>query len=388
MSLPLLIHNVDLILPVFGRRYGWLLCDDGRIHRLGFGEAPKFENVETLNGCGFNLLPGFIDIHVHGGLGHEVMDAREENLPALSQFYAQHGVTGFLATTWTDSRLRINKALEMIASAMGKSLGGAEMLGAHLEGPYLNIEKCGAQSTKHIREAQREEALSFLDYGVIRLVALAPEITGNQWLIRECVQRGIAVSAAHTAATYEEMRLAIESGITQTTHTYNAMTGLHHRDPGTLGAALAFNELRCELIADNIHVHPGAIRVLHKAKGCDRVMLITDAVRGAGMSEGEYMIDDRVVTVKDGAARLADGTLAGSILTLEHGLRNYMMATEQLLESVWQVSSLNAACAIGVSARKGSIEVGKDADFALVDADMNVQATFVGGTVVHRAENF
>jgi N-acetylglucosamine-6-phosphate deacetylase len=331
-------------------------------------------------------MPGFIDLHVHGGAGHEVMDAQEATIPALSRFYARHGVTSFLATTWTDSRERIGNALEAIASAMGQSLEGAELIGAHLEGPYLNVEKCGAQSTGHIRVASPDEALSFLAHNVIRLVALAPEIAGNQWLIRECAKRGIAVSAAHTTATYEDMCQAIALGVSQTTHTFNAMTGLHHREPGTLGAALAFDELRCELIADNVHVHPGAMNVLYRAKGADGVILITDAVRGAGMPDGEYAIDERIVTVNDGTARLADGTLAGSVLTFECGLRNFIAATKQSLETVWQVTSLNAARAVGVSARKGSIETGKDADFVLLDNELTVMATIVGGRIIYEAD--
>ncbi len=362
--------------------HGWLLVREGRIAALGRGDAPAADNIVDADGA--TLLPGFVDVHVHGGANFEAMDATPEALNTMSTFYARHGVTSFLATTWTDSRERIQAALETIASLTDTEMPGAALIGAHIEGPFLNPARCGAQSTTHIRRANRDEALAFLNTGCVRLMALAPEYPENHWLIRECVQRGIAVSSAHTAATYDEMCAAVELGLTQTTHTFNAMTGLHHREPGTLGSALTLPQLRCELIADNIHVHPAAMKLVWLAKGADRVILITDAVRGAGMPDGDYPIDDRVVTIKDGAARLPDGTLAGSTLTFDVAVRNFMAATGEPLERIWQATSLNAARNVGVSNRKGSLEIGKDADLILVDKHINVQLTMVEGRVVYR----
>jgi N-acetylglucosamine-6-phosphate deacetylase len=384
MTQPLLITNAEMITPTAHWKRGWLLCQDGRIDRMSDGDAPAFDGIESFNAKGLILLPGFIDVHVHGGAGHEVMDAQPETLAHLAKFYAKHGCTSFLATTWTDTRERICTALTNIATHIGSQSNGATVLGAHLEGPYLNPEKCGAQNIEYIRRAARDEALEFLDTGVIRLLALAPEYAENHWLITECLRRGITVSAAHTAASYEQVRAAVRMGLKQTTHTFNAMTGLHHRDPGTLGAALTTSEIRCELIADNIHVHPGAMDVLYRAKGAEGVILITDAVRGTGMPDGEYPIDDRVTIVRDGAVRLKDGTLAGSTLTMEKALSNFMQATGRPLSELWRTSSLNAARAISVSARKGSIEVGKDADLVLVDSDINVQLTIVEGRIAYQ----
>ena len=384
MTQPLLITNAQIITPTanFGR--GWLLCQDGRIDRMSDGDAPSFEGVETFDAQSFVLLPGFIDIHVHGGVGHEVMDAQTDTFSHLAKFYAEHGCTSFLATTWTDTRERILAALQNVAEHVGAQPDGATILGAHLEGPYLNPEKCGAQNVEQIRRAEHNEALEFLDTGVIRLLAIAPEYDENHWLIRECVRRGITVSAAHTSATYDQIHSAVAMGLKQTTHTFNAMTGLHHREPGTLGAALTLPEIRCEIIADNIHVHPVAMNLLYRAKGTDGVILITDAVRGAGMPDGEYPIDDRITIVRDGAVRLPDGTLAGSTLTMEKALYNLMQATNRPLAELWRCSSLNAARAIGVSARKGSLEVGKDADLVLVDTSINVHLTVVEGRVVYQ----
>jgi len=364
---------------------GWLLTRDQSIAAVGWGDPPENTDAQVIDAAGQTLLPGFIDVHVHGGAGTEAMDATRDALCTMAQFYAKHGVTSFLATTWTDSRTRIQAALEAIAAAQGHQPNGATILGAHIEGPYLNPARCGAQSTTYIRRADQEEALAFLDTGVVRLMALAPEYPENHWLIRECVRRGITVSAAHTAATYQDMQAAVTMGLMQGTHTGNAMTGLHHREPGTLGAVLTMPEIRAELIADNIHIHPAVMHLIYLAKGVNGVILITDAIRGAGMPDGEYRLDDRTVTIKDGIVSLPNGTLAGSTLTMDRAVRNFMAATGEPLSAIWQTSSLNAARAIGISARKGSLEAGKDADLVLVDKDINVALTVAEGQIVYQA---
>jgi N-acetylglucosamine-6-phosphate deacetylase len=385
MTSSLLITNARIITPTSVIDRGWLLTEGKHIRVIGWGEAPQYENIERMDAGGHTLIPGFIDVHVHGADGHEIMDAEPEGLRAMAHFYARHGVTSFLATTWTDSTERIRAALVVVAELQGPQSEGATILGAHLEGPYINAEKCGAQRPEDVRRAGREEATMFLDMNVIRLLSLAPEFEENKWLIRECVRRGVTVSVAHTAANYQQVVAAAALGLSHATHTYNAMTGVNQREPGTLGAVMTLDTITCELIADNIHVHPAAMNLLYRAKGADRVILITDAVRGAGLPEGEYQIDVRTVMVKDGAVRLPDGTLAGSTLTLDCGLRNFMAATGQPLEKVWQTSSLNAARSIHVSDRKGSIEVGKDADLVLVDDEINVRLTIAEGKIVYRS---
>lgn len=378
-----LFSHAALITPTARIERGWLLARDRQIAAVGWGDAPDIPDADVIDAAGKTLLPGFIDIHVHGGADAEAMDATPEALATMARFYAQHGVTSFLATTWTDSRDRVQTALNCIAASVGQQADGATLLGAHIEGPYLNPERCGAQSTTYIRRAEPNEALAFLDTGVVKLMALAPEFSENHWLIRECVRRGITVSAAHTAATYEQMRAAVAMGLTQTTHTGNAMTGLHHREPGTLGAALTLPQIKAELIADNIHIHPAVMDILYRCKGADGLILVSDAVRGAGMPDGDYSIDERTVTIRDGIVRLPDGTLAGSTLTMERALRNLLAATGEPLASIWQTSSLNAARAIGVSDRKGSLEAGKDADLVLVDDAINVQMTVAEGRIVY-----
>jgi N-acetylglucosamine-6-phosphate deacetylase len=315
-------------------------------------------------------------------MGHEVMDASSSGLEEMARFYASHGVTSFLATTWTASKASVLKALQMVKQMQGPIRGGATLLGAHVEGPYLNPTRCGAQDANLIRRADKVEALEFLDSGVIRLLALAPEFEENIWLIDECVKRGITVAAAHTTANYEQMQNAVEHGVAHLTHCYNAMQPLGHRELGTVGAAMSLPQISCELIADNIHVHPAAQKILVDVKGTSGVILVTDAIRAAGLPDGDYMLDDRPVHIQDGAVRLPDGTLAGSVLTMERALQNVCTATGRSLAEIWVMSSLNAARAIGVSNRKGSLEVGKDADFVMLDEAFNVRQTVVEGKTV------
>ncbi|MBZ0284833.1 MAG: N-acetylglucosamine-6-phosphate deacetylase [Anaerolineae bacterium] len=385
MNSNLLIANARIITPSATYERGWLLTNGDKIALLGRGKPPDFMDVATIDAHGLCAIPGFIDVHAHGGDGCESMDASPESLRQIAQFYAKHGVTAFLATTWTASRERIQAALSVIAAAQGPQPNGATLIGAHLEGPYLNPSRCGAQDTQQIRRAIEEEARAFLDLNVIRLLAVAPEYQENLWLISECARRGITVSAAHTASTYEDIQLAVGLGLTQSTHTFNAMTPLNHRQPGSVGAVLTMPEIYCELIADNIHVHPAVMQILLAAKGIERVILITDAVRGAGLPAGtSYNQDGRIVTLRDGGAYLADETLAGSTLTMDRAFYNFIQATHKSLDTLWPTTSLNAAQALHIAHSKGSLEVGKDADIVLVNKNIEVNMTIAQGKIVYR----
>lgn len=359
---------------------GWLQCDNGKIVAMGQG-SPTSNNM--LDAGGRYLLPGFIDVHVHGAVGVDTMDANVDGLLKMADFFASRGVTSFLPTTVTSSHEVTLAALEAIKIAMTKQSKGAQIIGSHLEGPYLNVEKCGAQNPEYVRPCDPDEARLYLDSDILRLVSIAPEIEANQWLVEECVRRHIQASIAHTTANYQQTKAAIDLGIRHATHTYNAMVGLHHREPGTLGAVMTDERVMCELIADTVHVHPVAMNILWQVKGRDGIVLITDAMRAAGQSEGDYELGTLAVTVKDGRATLADGTLAGSVLTMDAAIRNFIAATGETLENIWQVFSLNAAKTIGISEQKGSIAIGKDADFALVDADIHVMKTIIAGEIVY-----
>jgi N-acetylglucosamine-6-phosphate deacetylase len=382
-QLKTLFYNANILGAKDRIENGWCLTNGNHIQALGSGNPPEpiDQQTTTLIDChGSTLLPGFIDLHTHGAIGADFVFGTADEMRKISAFFANHGVTGFLASTYAASQPEITKAIETIQSVMG-SEPGARIQGIHLEGPWLNPLKAGAQSMSNIRTATPEEALPYLDSGLIRLVALAPEIIENQWMVPACNGRNITVSAGHTTATFAEMQVAVQLGITQVTHCFNAMNSLHHREPGVVGAALSLSELRCELIADNIHVHPAIMDILVKAKTPQGVILITDSISAVGMPEGIYALEGQQVTLANGAARLADGTLAGSTLTMDAALRNFSAATHLPLEEIWMCSSLNAAQVIHVDDHKGRIAPNYDADLVLLDSNLHVQLTMVDGQV-------
>jgi N-acetylglucosamine-6-phosphate deacetylase len=384
----LLITDARVATPDGISEPGWLATKQTAIEALGAGKPDRalYSGHDVIDAKGRILLPGFIDVHVHGAAGHEVMDAEVEALEAMARFYASHGVTSFLPTTLTAGTDQTLAALGAIADAMSRSQAGARILGAHLEGPYLNAVRCGAQDPAAIRPANLGEARLFFDTGVVRLITLAPEVEGNLVLIDECVRRGINVSIGHSDATYEQIKAAVSRGATHLTHAFNAMRPLHHREPGGAGAALMIRELMAELIADNVHVHPAVMRLLVQARGSAGVVLVSDAIRATGLTTGESSIGGWTIRVAEGAARLADGTLAGSVLTMDRGLRNLLQATGLPLAELWPTTSRNGALAAKVSRRKGELSAGLDADLVLVDDEINVQLTVVEGRVVFQAE--
>lgn len=364
----------------------WVLCEAGKIIALGTEKPPTLENGQVIDAPHLTLLPGFIDIHMHGAMGLDTMDATGESIRGIAQFLARHGVTSFLATTWTDSFERIEKALYNATLHLGGQEMGATLLGVHLEGPYLNPEKCGAQNQEHIRHAQADEWFEWLDYNVIRIVSIAPEFEENHAFIQEAYRQGVRISAAHTNATYQEMLKAHELGLRHSTHTFNAMRGFHHREPGVVGAVLTLPDVSCELIADGFHVSDGAIRLLWQNKGADNLILISDSVSPTGLNVNTYDLDGRPATISNMTIRLEDGTLAGSLLTLDLGLKHFMHTVNETLERVWQTSSLNAARALGIDDHKGRLAVGYDADLVLLDKNLNVKMTVVNGNIVYQGE--
>ena len=248
----------------------------------------------------------------------------------------------------------------------------------------MNAEKCGAQHSAYIRRADPAEALPWLDLKVIRLLSLAPEYPQNQWLIKEAVSRGLTVSVAHSNGSFDQIRSARDQGLSHATHAFNAMSPLHHRQPGVVGAVLSLDGINCELICDMEHVHPAAIDILWRCKGVDRLILITDSVKIAGMPDGRYQFSHQEVEKKNGSVRIcADGTLSGTTLTMNAALQNLMSVTNLPVAALWPTASLNAARAIGVDDRKGSIALGKDADLVLVNHKLNVLKTIVEGRVVY-----
>ncbi|MCY4019929.1 MAG: N-acetylglucosamine-6-phosphate deacetylase [Chloroflexi bacterium] len=381
---PIIIKNARIVTETNCYDRAWLRVENGKISAISPGDSPELPEANIIDATGATLLPGFIDIHAHGGDGFDVMDGDVNSLAGMARFFARGGVTSFLATTWTDSGARIHQALKAIATAQDMRSGGARLLGAHLEGPYLNAEKCGAQHSAYIRRADLTEALPWLDLNVIRLLSLAPEFSENHWLIKEAVSRGVTVSVAHSNGSFDQIKSARDLGLSHATHAFNAMSPLHHREPGVVGAVLSLDDINCELICDLEHVHPAAIDILWRCKGPDRLILITDSVKIAGMPDGRYQFSHQEVEKKDGSVRIcADGTLAGTTLTMNAALRNLMSATNLPVEALWRTASLNAARAINVDDRKGSIALGKDADLVLLDDNLNVLITIVEGRTAY-----
>jgi N-acetylglucosamine-6-phosphate deacetylase len=377
-----LFENVHVIAPDSGA--SWLLTDGARIAQLGIGAPPELTDAQRIDGAGGYLAPAFIDMHVHGGNGYDTMDATPEALRGMARFFAAHGVANFLATTVTASREAITAALRNVAECLGAQPDGATLLGAHLEGPYINVKAKGAQPAEQVRSAAPAEYDAWLALDVIRQVTVAPEFEENVAFMAACAARGILISIGHTQASYEQALEAVRHGARQATHTFNAMTGLHHRAPGVVGAALTCDLLTCELIADNHHVHPAVMSLLVRVKGTHGVIAITDAIRAAGMRAGQSELGGQTVYVRDGKATLSDGTLAGSLLTMDAALRNLQAASALSVDALMPIFSANAARQLGLAHRKGSLRVGYDADLVLLDSTLHVQMTFAEGRLIYQ----
>jgi len=372
---------------------GSVYVSGGRVARICGPEdgAPETADDDVWDAGGLHLVPGFVDLHVHGGGGADVMDAAEDEgaIGQIARFHAAHGTTSWLATTMTAPRRELARAVEGAARAMerGAADGGAEMLGLHLEGPFLNPRRCGAQNPAAIRPFDRVEMEELLERGrgAVRLVTLAPECGDALRGIGALRGRGVTVSIGHSEADAATVRRAIEAGASHVTHLFNAMNPLHHREPGIVGTALIRDELTVELICDGFHVHPDVVRLVFSVKRRDRIALVTDAIAAAGMPDGDgYWLGGLPVIVKEGKAVLRDGgNLAGSCLTMDEALKRTIAFTGLTLAEVLPALTLNPARQIGADDRKGSIEVGKDADLVVLGPDLSVVRTFVGGVPVH-----
>lgn len=363
-----------------------ITIEEGRIfglEPLHEGIRPEVGDVDARDGL---TLPGFIDIHVHGGAGRYLMDGTRESLDAVAAHLSRFGITGFLSTTVTapwDDQARTLHAAATAMNSTDNGRSGAAVLGCHLEGPYINPKKKGAQPQQYILPPDVDDFCRNVgaDIDAVRVVTLAPEMPGALELIRFLASRGIVASIGHSDATYDQISAAIDAGARHVTHCFNAMRAMEGREPGVVGSALCRPELKAELIWDNIHVHPASCRTLIAAKGAEGVIFISDGIPGTGMPDGyAFSLGDHPVVVRDGAARLPDGTLGGSLLTLDrafHNARAYTTAQRAAM------TSYNAARALGLSKRKGLISPGFDADLTLLDSSGNVRHTFVAGRAVY-----
>ncbi len=384
------LRNVRLITPD-GLSGGYEISIEGsRIVSLEKPDKIYPEALdETVIDCkGLIASPGFIDVHIQGGGGSCVMDGTCEAIDVICETHARYGTTGLLLTPIPDKEGDY-KNLRTISEAIDTGTDGASILGIHLEGPFINPKMKGGFSLKHIEKPsvdlfkKYEEACG----DRIRLCTIAPELEGSDEVIDYMVSEGVVVSIGHTDASYGQVKEAVSKGVSHVTHLFNAMRPFHHREPGVVGGSLLMDELTVQIIADGIHIHPAGVDLAVRAKGTERIVLITDAVKPLDMPEGRYPSFGYNVIVKDGSVRLEDGTLSGSLLSMNRAVSNTCnFAGLTLWESV-NMASLNPARVMRLSDRKGSIEPGKDADIVLLDDDFNVHLTMVEGKIVFSSDD-
>jgi N-acetylglucosamine-6-phosphate deacetylase len=362
-----------------------LVIEGQKISAIGSREISPDPGVLVISAAGLWVCPGFIDIHAHGAMGSGTMDATPAAIHRLARFKARHGVTSYLPTTWSARPTAIMKAIENIAGCP-QPKDGARHLGVHIEGPYLNKAHRGAQLPDLIRPPDPQEYEAWLETGVIRLVTLAPEIEGALDFVDRAVPDGVEFAIGHSGATFEQILEAADHGVRHVTHLFNGMAGLHHRRPGTVGGCLAEDRLLTQLIADGIHVHPALVKVAARAKTPARMILITDAIRGAGLADGDYEFGDQVMFVRDGVSRTPQGHLSGSTLTMDLGLRNLIDFTGLSLQEALPMATSVPAESIGLAGIKGALVPGADADLVFLDAALEVRKTMILGRIVYDAD--
>lgn len=359
--------------------YGNVLIKDGKIEKI---TSETLDDNEIIDAEGLYLSPGFIDVHIHGAGGCDTMDGTAESLNIISKTIASFGTTSFLPTTMTCALEDIKKAVAAAARCMEEGTEGANIVGVHLEGPFISPSMIGAQNPKYIEKPSINTFKYMIgeNLPIIKSITLAPEVEGAKELIEYLKNKGIVVSIGHSKATYKETVESIKCGVCHSTHLYNAMTPLHHREPGIVGAIFD-TDITTETISDGIHISYPSLRIAYKQKGFNKVLLVTDAMMACGMPEGKYALGGQDVFVKDGAARLEGGSLAGSVLTLDKAIRNVYKNSNYALYDIIKMATYNGAKHCKVEDRKGLIKEGYDADLVLFDDDINIKKVIIGGKI-------
>lgn len=370
----LLLNNARIVLEDRVLDSGSVVIESGRIAAVTDGPTPS--NAETLDLSGLTLLPGFIDIHIHGAVGVDTMDATAEQFGEVSNFLATQGVTAWLPTFVPASHEQFSRAIAEIAKSMNAP--GARVLGVHYEGPFVNTLQCGALHTEHFKTYSGPADLAFLDAPGewVRMITLAPEIEGGVELVRELRQRGWVISVGHTRATPEVLDEAFAAGARHMTHFMNAMSPLHHRTPGPIAWGLAHDSVTFDLIADGVHLDPFMLRLLLKIKPAGGISLISDAIAATGKGDGDYRIWGETIAVQNGRTANASGNIAGSVITMLDAVR-FMHSLGVSYVDLARMASLNPARLLGIDSDCGSIEIGKRADLVAVDEQWNVRHTLI-----------
>ena len=356
---------------------------DGKILALIASDQVKlFPDFEIIRAEKFTITPGLIDIHTHGAMNADAMDATLESLNIMSEFYAVHGITAFYPTTMAAGENETYKALENVVQNKDK-VTFAQVLGVHLEGPYLCQEFKGAQPSNALRLADKREYEKWFASGLASLITVAPELAGSQELIKYGVERGTEFAIGHSAASYAEVIRAADLGVRQATHTFNGMKGLNHREPGTVGGILSDDRIYAQVIADGVHIHPAVVKLIIRAKGIHRTILITDSMKAAGLKDGDYDLGSLVIKVTNGVPRTLSGGLAGSTLTLDQAVRNVMNFAQISFQDAIRMATYSPAEAMRIQDRKGQIQPGADADLTFFDETYHVSATMIKGKLVY-----
>jgi len=382
----LILKNADIIGENDILEDHFLRLQEGKIVEINPGQLlSDTETAEVIDLQGNYLAPGFIDLHTHGARGADTMDASKESLAEIADYKLQQGTTGFLATTLTASQEQLLAVSQAVVDYFAAEDYPDNLLGIHLEGPHINEEKKGAQNPDHIRQVTVEElqAIQEILEDKLKIITLAPEKEGTKELIQYAVENGIVVSAGHTNASWEEAKRGINWGLSHATHFFNGMKGLHHRKPGTVGAFLEADSPTIELIADGNHIHPAIINLILNCKSTDKVILVTDSMRAAGMEDGEYNLGGMQVIIKEGTARLESGNLAGSTANLNQILKNILEMTDLSLVEAVKLMTINPARKLGLANQVGSINLGKQGNLVVLDQQLNTRMTILEGEIVY-----
>lgn len=377
---------------------GVLQIRGGKVHAIlsleEWENSSRNSLVHVYDAAGRSVIPGFVDVHVHGGGGFDVMSRRKSDLEGMSLFHASRGTTSFLATTLTAGHSELLEAVRVAGECTLQRMPGAQIAGIHLEGPYLNPIRCGAQNPEHIREVDLEELRQYWEasQGQLKLITLAPEHPQAEACTRFLTEQGVTVSLGHSDADFETVKKIVQSGASHATHLFNGMRPLHHREPGVAGASLMLDEITVELIADGIHVHPEWVKYVMRTKGSERVVMVTDCIGQAGTKDGTFDFGGLPAMMIDGVAylRLEDGkagSLAGSTLSLERSLQNVRSWTGLPLGELLPAYTRNPARQAGCLNQKGTLYPGKDADFLLLGAEGQVEETWVCGRRVYASHS-
>ncbi|MGM0865705.1 MAG: N-acetylglucosamine-6-phosphate deacetylase [Bacillota bacterium] len=372
---------------------GFIKIENGKITEMGdrsqLTDSEEYKVISLPHG--YSVVPGMIDIHIHGVNGSDTMDATREALDTMTGTLPKEGTTSFLATTMTEASGAIEKALKATADYMSNHQRGgqAEILGLHLEGPFINPDKAGAQPLNRIQKPNVEVFKNWhaLSGENIKLVTLAPELDDEYELTRYLKENGIVASVGHSSATYDQVGKAIDAGLSHVTHLFNQMSGLHHREPGIVGASFLRKELMVELISDGIHVRPEVVQLAFDQITDERLILITDSMRAKCLKNGQYDLGGQMVTVKDGKALLDEDTLAGSVLKMRDAFTNIQEFTTGDIRSAIKMTAENPAKQLNIFDRKGSLAPRKDADIVILDENKDVYTTICKGKIAYIRED-